>query len=165
MDQATLERLMLDEALGALPADVSSLLAAYAQTLPGGGERLAVWQQVAATAKAAMPAEPAAVLPPFPARNLVSNPWRIGPVGLAAAAAALLIGVGIGLWTPRRPAAAPQVAIVPQSIVAETPSNGGVHDFWSSQRLLASAMEEKHTPSAAWRWSSPVSEPEMEGPK
>jgi hypothetical protein len=164
MDQATLERLMLDDALGALSADASELLAACVRTLPGGDERLAAWRRVAATARAAMPGESAKVLPPFPTRRTVSNPWRMVRTGLSVAAV-LALGVGIGLWMPRRPVAVTQVAVVSQPIVAEGPSTVGVHDFWSSQRLLALAMEEKHTPSAAWRWSSPVSEPEMEGPK
>ncbi len=160
MDQATLERLILDDALGALPSDASALLAAYVQTLPGGNERLAAWQRVAATARTAMPTELAAPLPPFSAPKHTSNPWRIGAIGLAAAAV-LAMGVGIGLWMPRRVAAPTQVAVVPQPIVVEMRSSGGVHDFWSSQRLLASAMQEKHEPSSAWHWSSPVSEPEF----
>jgi hypothetical protein len=164
MDQATLERLILDDALGALPPDASALLAAYAQTLPGGSDRLAAWQRVAATARAAMPTESAVPLPPFPDQKHISSPWRIGRLGLAVAAV-LAMGVGIGWWMPHRSIPPAQVAIMPQQIVAETPSAGAVHDFWSSNRLLASAMEQKHESSAAWHWSSPINQSEMEGVK
>jgi len=164
MDQETLERLMLDDALGALSVDASELLAAYARTLPGGDERLAGWQRVAATARAAMPSESAEALPPFPVRRTVSNPWRMVRMGLSVAAV-LAIGVAIGSWMPRGPGAPAQVAVVTQAIVAEMPSGGGVRDFWSTQRLLASALGRKHESPSAWHWTSPITQPEMDGVK
>ena len=162
MDQATLERLMLDDALGALSVDASDLLAAYVRTLPGGDERLAAWQRVASTARAAMPSESAKLLPPFPIRRRVGNPWRMLRMGLSVAAV-LALGVGIGLWMPRRPVATKQVAVVPQPIVAEIPSIVAVHDFWSSQRLLASALQEKREPAGGGQWGSPSNQNETDG--
>ena len=58
MDDQTLERLMIDDAVGALPEDVSALLAAYGATLPnGGGVDSGRWRDVAKLASRAMDGE------------------------------------------------------------------------------------------------------------
>jgi hypothetical protein len=161
MDDATLERLIFDDALGALSPDASALLASYAQTLPGSSERLTAWKQLAATAKAALPtesvAEPLPPLPPFSPGRTVASPWRITRVGLSFAAV-LLMGLGIGSWFAHPPAASPHTS---QTVVAEAPTIPGVHGFWSSQRLLASAMDQRSEPSSAWHWTSLLNQPEI----
>ena len=95
MDDATLERLILDDALGALSPDASALLAAHIKTLPGGSERLAAWRQVADSARSAMPTEAVADLPPFPVHGMTSNPWRISRIGLLRRRCAVS---GVGDW-------------------------------------------------------------------
>src|SRR5579862_9170455 len=121
MDDATLERLIFDDALGALSPDASALLAAHIQTMPGGSERLAGWRQLAETARAAMPTASPQALPPFPVSRIVSNPWRIGRIGLSVAAV-LFLGLGIGLLFPHRLTSSPQVAITPQPTEAPASS-------------------------------------------
>jgi anti-sigma factor RsiW len=161
MDDAILERLIFDDALGALSPDASALLAAHIQTLPGGSERLAGWRRLAETARAAMPAEPPLALPPLRIGKLSSNPWRIGRIGVSIAAV-LIMGVGIGLLRPREANVSPHSAIAPLPIAAEMPISAGVQDFWSSKRLLASAMGQKRENSSPLRWTSPIRQPEME---
>jgi hypothetical protein len=158
MDDAILERLIFDDALGALSPDTSALLAAHVRTLPGGGEKLKAWQQLAETARAAMPAEPPLALPPLRIRQ---NPWRIGRIGLSIAAA-LILGLGIGLLHPHGGNVSPQPAIAPSPVAVEMPASAGVQDFWSSKRLLASAVGQKRENSSPLRWTSPIRQPEME---
>ena len=51
MDDATLDRLMIDDALGALEPDVSALLAAYTASLPQNEQRRADWRALAERAR------------------------------------------------------------------------------------------------------------------
>jgi hypothetical protein len=150
MDDTTLERLMMDEALGALSPDVSMLLAAYTQTT--GDARVAQWRRVANLAGEAMGETHLEPLPAFPGQApRQARMWNMARLGLAAAAV-LAVGIGIGSWMPSKPAANVSVAQAP----VETPRRSmGVSDFWSSQRLLASAMESApRAPSRPqWTWS------------
>ena len=139
MDDATLERLMIDDSLGALEPDVSALLAAYSAGLPEAQRQAARWRQIADRADAAIEDRTAVTLPPFPARQLQAARWRraVG-VGLAMAAAVML-GLGIGLMVPQRTGNG-IVAKATQS-QAEAPREAAVNDFWSTQRLVAAAVE------------------------
>ena len=151
MDAAILERLMIDDALGALSPDVRALLQAH---LSGRESELAQWQRVVDTARLALPPATVESLPPFPRRY----EWRIAPslaMGLAAAAV-LLLGIGIG-WRIT-PSPSPSVAIA----AAQTPApprpvaTAGVTDFWSSKRLVAVALDtERHAqPAPHWDLST-----------
>jgi anti-sigma factor RsiW len=147
MDPAILERLMIDDALGALSPDVRALLEAF---LAGDDAELAQWRLVADATKSALPRPTVESLPPFPRLR----PWRIAPpIRMAMAlAAALLIGIGTGLhFVPARStpiAATPPIPAAPPAAVATV----GVADFWSSKRLLAVALDtERHAqPPSHW---------------
>ncbi|HUB25210.1 MAG TPA: hypothetical protein VL992_07250 [Tepidisphaeraceae bacterium] len=137
MDEATLERLMIDDALGALGPDVRALLEAYVRDQP---KELAAWRRVAAAATEAIQPAKGESLPPFPHASVPRFP-RIA----LAAAAALLVGFGIG-WefspAPPRRAALAIAAPMPQVAAA------GVTDFFSSSRLVGVALDaERRAPS------------------
>lgn len=158
MDDTTLDRLMMDDALGALEADVSALLAAYAVDLPQVEQRRAGWGDLAERARQAMVTPPAQALPPFPGAQLrAARLWHKGGIALAIAAV-LVLGIGIGLWMPtQRGAVAPVVRFTPTA-TSPQPRAAGVSDFWSSRRLLASAVEHDVQSRPAWRWTSPLTE-------
>ncbi|MGA2440991.1 MAG: hypothetical protein ABSH08_08535 [Tepidisphaeraceae bacterium] len=160
MDKQTLERLMIDEALGALEPDVSLLLSAYCETLSNCDAELAAWQRVAAGARAAMPEQATEELPPFAAPVRLSRPWRLARIGVSIAAV-LAIGVGIGLRMAPQPSHPPQSNVTVQSTTTEMPRSAGVSDFWSSQRLMASAQQPERLATSTWHWTSPIAEPEI----
>ena len=161
MNQQTLERLMMDDALDTLSPDVKDLLNAYTAPVGAAGE-LAVWAKLAASAGEAMhedahnnPATSA-----LPIRLLRSARfWHRAQFGFAAAAL-MALGIAIGICVPlsmeqrREPIASiaplPQPVVKPESTVA--PTTG----FWSSQRLLAVALESKRSaaPAPQWNWIS-----------
>jgi len=158
MDDATLDRLMIDDALGALEPDVSALLAAYTASIPDTDQRRAGWRDLAEKARHAMVMPAADALPPFPAAQLrAARFWHNGRLGLAIAAV-LAVGIGIGLWMPGKPVAVGPVAQVTKPVPTSPPPAIGVSDFWSSRRLLASAVEHGVQDRPAWRWSSPLTE-------
>jgi hypothetical protein len=157
MDDATLQRLMIDEALGALDPDVSALLDAYTADLPASSGDRAAWQKLAQTARQAMPVAAAETLPPLRISR-VPGPgiWR-GARATLALAAAIAMGIGIGLWRARPEtttvtvvAPAAQSFAGPQAVSLPPPPANG-QSFWSSQRLLAMAQaqrSEAHAKSA-----------------
>lgn len=158
MDDAILERLMIDDALQALAPDVSALLAAYTAGMPAAGERRARWRDLADAARAALEVEASEELPPFPANKLrTSQRWHKARIGLSVAAV-LALGVGIGSWWPTKPAAAPTVGRIASPLQSEPPRSTGIQDFWSSQRLLASAAQHRVGNHPALKWTSPLTE-------
>jgi hypothetical protein len=155
MNDQTFERLLIDDALGALTPDQSELLAAYTSATGSDSQRL-IWRRVAAAARLALPAEPARNLPQFPARALrIHQFWRLGSVALAAAAI-LVLGIGLGARIfSQTPAANPTTVVVspppPSRSVAAT---AGVSDIWSSSRLVAIALQRQNGPVAVTQWTS-----------
>jgi anti-sigma factor RsiW len=158
VDDQTLERLMIDDALGALAPDVSALLSDYTQRMGTVDQQRMRWRQLADAARAAMDAPAVEALPPFPAGQLrAARLWHTGRIGMAIAAV-LLVGFGIGLWMPSQHAALAPLAQVSNPSSSSGPREEGVRDFWSSQRLVASAVEHTGRGHPAWRWTSPLTE-------
>jgi hypothetical protein len=54
----------------------------------------------------------------------------------------------------------PESNIAVQSNKTEMPRAAGVPDFWSSQRLMASAQQQERLATSTWHWTSPIAEPE-----
>lgn len=163
MNDQTLERLMIDEALGALPPDVNELLAAYCADTAHERQRKA-WQQLALTTREALQPRTAEAIPVFPAQAVRVLRFRRTAAMALSAAAMLLFGIGIGFHLHiAQPSAAPAVTAQlanPPPVVAAA---GGVPDIWSSNRLLAVALESKNEGRPQWRWSSPVGQPQIGG--
>jgi hypothetical protein len=160
MDDETLKRLMIDDALGALSPDVSSLLSAYSETVPAGKSERSAWRSLAMDARRALSQQTVEDLPPFPATQRISLPWRFARIGISAAAM-LAIGVGIGLRMPRAVPPRPEVAVAVQPAATELAGSNDMGGFWSSQRLLAYAEQQKRPKSSSLRWTSPVKMPEI----
>jgi hypothetical protein len=155
MNEQTLERLLIDDAIGALPPDHRELLAAYTAATGSDSQRL-LWEGVAAAARDALPAEPARSIPEFPIHTLrIHQLLRAALFGVAAAAM-LLIGMAIGTrfvaQTPLPPS--PSVVISAPAQAAPVPRNAGVPDIWSSSRLVAMALQRQNAPVALPRWTS-----------
>lgn len=147
MDDETLERLMLDDALGALSDDARALLEAYLRDHAEHRADWAKWRNVADAAQNAMRPRSVISLPPFPRNRFVF------PRPVLAAAAMLLIGIGIGTQFRTAPIAAgpsTPVALAPQA-----PAVAGVEDFWSQQRFVSTALEAEHHSQTEnnWNWS------------
>jgi hypothetical protein len=158
VDDQTLERLMIDDALGALAPDVSALLSEYTQNVGAADQQRLRWRELAEAARQAMGTPAAEALPPFPSRQLrAARLWHSGRIGLAIAAV-LLLGFGIGLWMPSQRAAVEPLARITSPSSSSGEREEGVRDFWSSQRLVASAAEHTGRGHPAWRWTSPLTE-------
>jgi hypothetical protein len=105
MTDDTLERLLIDRSLGALPADVDALLAAYIQSRPDALETARNFDSLVAATRHVLTArdERAAAVPSFDRDALgrraahSARTWRV-----ASLAACLLIGVGLGAVAARR---------------------------------------------------------------
>jgi anti-sigma factor RsiW len=163
MDEKMLERLMMDDALGALGPDASALLAAYTKTLPDSEAKLAEWRRVSALARQTMPAENMESIPPLAANfQNALNPWRIARVG-GSIAAMLAIGMAIGSHFPQARTTSPLPTQQTSQVVPPPAHTGGVTDFWSSRRMVASALEQKHPSHSAWKWNSPLNDSQVGG--
>jgi hypothetical protein len=179
MEPATLDRLMIDDALGALSPDVSALLAAHIRLLPGASEQMAAWNRVTQTAKEAMPAEQVESLPPlrWNASQQNSTHGNISPLRwqrrlISAAgtiAAAILLGISIGLFVPRKYPQSTVVITLPAPVgirpIAIVPQDDNAGDFWSSKRLLAIAIENKHSLRSGPSGTAALIQSELGGPR
>lgn len=168
MDNQTLQRLMIDDALGALEPDVRALLSAYAVAHPGDEAARTQWQELAGMARDAGLLTHDELVPPLPHRRLRAvRLWHAGRTTLALAAA-ILIGVAVGLHLPQQSASVGPQAVVVPVMLAPSPAPAVVlspGDFWSSKRLLASAMAAKpelrseFRASPSLRWPSLLLQP------
>jgi len=144
MNDATLERLMMDAALGALNDDVQELLMAHL-TRDAGKAREAeelrrLVEKARETVKEKCPAQPDLQVT---RRRMRIERGRIWGGRIVAMAACLLIGFGIARMRPAR-----QVEVV----VREKPANAALvavndprpaaeGELWSAQRIYRNAIE------------------------
>lgn len=167
MDTETLERLLMDRALGGLTPDAADLLTAYLAHDAAATARAHEFDAAAAVARAVLRSGGGGALPPFPAlrlHKLEEARRRLRIVrNVAGLAAALVLGLGIGagLWRgggglPGR--VQPQVAVVP-----ETRPMALAGGFWSTERLIEHARQAKPANAARLIWNSAVSVPRPGG--
>jgi hypothetical protein len=169
MTPETLERLLLDRALGILPPDTDELLAAYLSRDATAASRGREYAAVTAGARQVLRGDPAAALPPFPvarigqARRTQRSLRMVRSV--AGLAAAVLCGVGVGTWglsrttDEVRPASSPAV----QYASAKSAVPDAAASFWSAARLCAAAQVAKPAGPGRLVWYSPISKPEWRG--
>lgn len=171
MDASVLERLLLDRALGVLPADADVLLNAYIAQDPAAAARAQEFDEVAGAARRVLRAAAVDTLPPFPGARLerVVRARRElailrNVVGLAAA---ILLGVGLGgkFFAPRGPFRPDtRVALVQDVAFPARPVEPGARGgFWSVERLYERARQARPTNGDRVKWSSPVLRPRSEG--
>jgi hypothetical protein len=189
MDQETLERLMLDDSLGALSDDIRTLLAERIGPAAGpAAARAARYRRTVDEARAALARPERAALPPFPAARLMREAGALRRrrlVGrIAALAAGLVLGLGIGFIAFGR-AAAPAPGPTPVSVAQADPEDAApvplpvqaaqvaalppgpapeaVTEFWSLRRLAARAMAARSQIPVKVTWVSPVEQPRIGG--
>jgi hypothetical protein len=172
MNPETLERLMLDDSLGALADDIRALLIErIAAAGSPAAARFAAYQRTVEAARAALAQPERAALPPFPATRLrreAASLRRQRLAGrIAALAASLVLGLGLGyLAFSRAEATAPAPAPVAVAQVAApdaAPAPEAVTEFWSSRRLAARAMAAQSQTPVKVTWISPVQQPRIGG--
>src|SRR5687768_12666223 len=145
MNEATLERLMMDAALGGLSEDVGELLVAHLSSDPERMREAEELKAVVGRAREAMrescPAEPdlRQVRQRWRTRQAVAWSGRV-----AAMAACILVGLLLARLRPSpvRTEVVVQQAPLPQAAVAVNelrPASEG--EMWSAQRIYRNALE------------------------
>ncbi len=167
MDAQTMERLLLDRALGTMPPDTAALLDAYLAEQPAAAAEAERWAATTQLAGLALEGDRESPLPAFPRARLMSAgmrhrrsmlAWRI--TGLAAC---WLIGLGMGgLWwrTSRNTPASPDrhaVVMNPEDSTFEAAQES----FWSVRRLYERTSTGQVRPSPRVIWQSPLVVPKV----
>lgn len=185
----TLERLLTDQALGALPPDAEALLATYLAEHPEARALSSRIAQTVSVARTAL-ADPVPQIPPFPAgkfgggsllplgggclARLLSNQDRAlanrAPLitRLAALAACVLLGVGLhaALTTPHpAPNQAPSqqaVALATNTLPPHPPAAEPRRPgFWSARQWYERSEQLRSEPSRRVIWDSPLTRPRI----
>jgi hypothetical protein len=174
MTPETLDRLMLDDSLGALSDDIRSLLADRVVVAGSpAAARIAAYRRTVEDARAALKQARRETLPPFPAERLRGEALRLRRRRLAgriaALAASLVLGLGLGYLAFGR-AEAPVSLPAPVAVAQPVPLNpepapapAVVTDFWSARRLAAQVMAARPQAPVKVTWLSPVEEPSIGG--
>ena len=175
MDDAALQRLMMDDALGALEPDTRALLGEYLKDRPALKADHAQWQRLTAAATQAIPASVPETLPEFPRRRLQWSRFHRAARLTFSAAAMVLIGVGVGLRVSKPSNSTAVATNIPSPLAVNMPhpapasadaaATFGVPDFWSTQRLLASALSANRQPRPQWQWIDAYSALHSGGPR
>lgn len=167
MDGDTLDRLLMDRALGGLAPDVDALLAAYLEQTPTAAARATDYTAAADAARQVLRSDRPATLPPFPALRLhqvAEARRRLRLVRhVAGLAAALVLGVGLGAGLLR--SSAPPDGPAPTVAVERVPIGQRpiVGDFWSATRLYERARQVRPVHSTRLIWDSAVNRPRLGG--
>ena len=182
LNPETLERLLIDRALGALSPDVEALLASHLEGDRSASEDTQQLAVVVETARRALQGD-APKLPPFPAEQLRRAQQRrrraVVAGGGAAFVAAVAAGLVLGAMLFSRPphADAPKSAVGrPTSVVLTVDPEAGGSDesasepppavsdgFWSMRRWRERAASARHGETSSVRWDSPVKRPRFRG--
>jgi anti-sigma factor RsiW len=166
MDTETLDRLLMDRALGSLPADTDALLVAYLDYDKAAGARAREFAAAAAAARRLFQQPLPTALPPFPAaniRNVEQAQRRVRALRyIASMAAVLVVGIGLGLVFPHAPAIetpAPLITVVATTpvVAAHEPEAG----FWSTQRLYANVRRAARPETTHLIWNSTTALPRL----
>ena len=177
MDVDGLERLLMDRALGGLSPDVEALLTAYLAPNTDAAARGREFDAAASAARHVLrgaetptllgrgQGEGRLSLPAFPAaqiRSLERTRRQLLVVrNVASLAAAVIVGVGLGVAFFRGPATATKT-IRPPVTFASTAGHATPHgEFWSAQRLYEQSRRTKHPDSTRLIWDSAISAPRL----
>ena len=171
MNTETLDRLLMDRALGALPPDADALLAAYLDHDSASATRAQEFDAAAAAARRLFQQPASAGLPAFPAlriHKVEQARQRLRIVRHAAGLAAALVlglGLGIGFSSGGVQVSSEEAATVshePRWASAAAPGRPQP-GFWSTQRLYHDAHEARRSESVRVIWDSAVSLPKPGG--
>ncbi len=173
MDTDTLERLMIDRALGGLPPDAEVLLSAYLADHPDARAIAERIEETVTSAKAALADDRPAWMPPFPAETIrrgfsARRRW-VFIARAAGLAACVLIGVGLHLaWTSggvgdttgAPPSGIRERApfVLNRQAAAAEPQGPG---FWSARRWYERTEQRRLDSGRRVIWDSPLSLPRL----
>jgi anti-sigma factor RsiW len=167
VDPETLDRLLMDRALGGLPIDVERLLTAYLEANSPAADRAREFEQAAAAARDVLRERAPVSLPPFPAlridqleraqRRVV---WVRNVGGLAAA---LLLGIGLGIALLGHRGEVPAGRATQAPIVAVVGTKLKPGGFWSAARLYEQVRHNRRSDSVRLVWDSAVERPRLGG--
>ncbi len=171
MDAETLERLLMDRALGALGPDVEALLDEHLAQDPEGCQRAAEFAGATSAARQALGAGVPLRLPEFPALRLATlerTRRRLAWVrNTGAVAATLVVGIWLGgLLTSGRPgpdtpvSGAGERTALAASAPAHADADGG---FWSVARLVDRSRQPERSRALRLIWDSPAERPHLGG--
>lgn len=168
MDAETLERLLMDRALGGLAPDVDALLDAYLAQDPSAAERAREFTAAAAAARAVLGAHGREALPPFPGPRLAALEAarrRLRIVrNVTSLAAVLIIGIGLGIGLARDARRAPRPDTRPARLVLATVERPMRNtSMWSKQRLIERARRTHSDADLKLIWESAVDRPHLGG--
>ncbi len=169
MDDETLERLMLDRGLGALPTDCDTLLEAYLETRPDAAAACQRIEETICSARIALTQAPAERPPEFPAERLLraqrgNRTWNIARRITGIAAAIALGFAAHALWFHRAPSLSQPRDLLVAAHVGSEPGPPGSSDeagFWSARRLYQRAAGARQQTGKNLIWHSPVSFPQL----
>ncbi len=165
MEADVLERLLMDRALGGLAPDVDVLLTAYLEQDGAAAARAREFETAAAAARRVFTAGDRLALPAFPAARIAGLEQTRRQLRLvrnvASLAAAVVIGIGLGVAFFRAPGV--------QSNVLRQPGDGALAvapaaprgEFWSAERLYEQARRTKRPDTSRLIWDSAVSAPRL----
>ncbi|MEW6251160.1 MAG: hypothetical protein AB1716_10970 [Planctomycetota bacterium] len=168
MNAEVLERLMLDDALGALPPDTQALLRGFLELDHSTAGRAREFAETVSVARRLLtPAGAGAErpMPAFPARRIRRAIWQGRGLRVmtraAGAAAVLMIGVFVGanLWSsaPVGSTQPAKTAVAIENVAKEASPDS----IWSAERWHERSRQARHAGGGArLRWRS-VLEPEL----
>ncbi len=177
MDAELLDRLLMDQALEALPPDTAALLAAYLSHDEAAALRAQEFDAAADAARCLLRQPTSTALPPFPVVStgrLDQARRRLRVLRSAAAvAAAFVLGIGLGLTMHvgardhSRGAAPTAVRSTglqsTRHLVSAANAATTEGSFWSTQRLAEKSRREPPRDSVPLIWHSVVSLPKPGG--
>jgi hypothetical protein len=174
MKPEALDRLIIDETLGELPADAGELLRAYVALDASASARRLELSETARLARAALAPQEheleaaRAGLPPIDAKRPARRPggryWRMAGQ-LTGIAAVLLLGVLLGRNSES--SEKPQALVVATRVTGAgviAPNEAGGPDLWSAAQLYRRAHQGDERPQRTQvYWHSAISQPTFGG--
>lgn len=175
MNPETLDRLLMDRALGGLSPDVEALLDSWLARNPDAAARARDYDSAAGAARQVLAINRDAMLPPLrieQVRRLERTTRQLRIVrNIASLAAVLVIGVAIGAWQSRPPAArtaptndTPTPRLIsswlPDRATASADKGTG---FWSTESLTRPARSPRSHDGPRVIWNSPIAKPTIGG--
>jgi len=154
MDHDTLDRILMDRAVGELDADVEALLDDYLERNPAVQERYLETIETVRLSRSLLRSEDREGLPAFQVpREFVVSRRRMITLQTVGMAASLLICFFMGRQFADDTKPIVRMPIVAQNASERLESTKGI---WSLSRYR---MDSKPVRESSWTWSSPVQQP------
>jgi anti-sigma factor RsiW len=155
MKSDVLERLLIDQAAGALSPDVAELLEDHLRHEPAAQREAAEIGETLRLARLALSSQRVIPLP--------RRPFTRSPVWAWAMAACFVCGLSLGIFAGRGRNDSPHIASVVSAPVHQTAAVtvSDESGFWSLRRLRAAAPPAGGKSENSIIWKSPVKKPEL----